>query len=248
MAYRVSVEAFEGPFDLLLHLVARQRVDVANISMTEVIDQYLAYVDRMKDLDLDIASDFLLVAAMLLEIKAARLLPEERAVIDEELEDLGPEEARELLVERLLTYKRFKNAAAELAARMEAEACMHPRAAGLEEPFLALMPDFLEGVTLRQIALICAELEARRDLFLLEAEHVAARPISLEEHVDMVEMRLRAGGRVSFSELLCAGAAAEEIVVTFLAILELYKRGVAELRQEAPFGEIEVVAVEGEAA
>ncbi|TLM77103.1 MAG: segregation/condensation protein A [Actinobacteria bacterium] len=248
MAYKVSVDAFEGPFDLLLHLVARQRLDVADISMTEVIDQYLAYVDRMKELDLEVASDFLLVAAMLLEIKAARLLPEERAELDEELEDLGPEEARELLVERLLAYKRFKNAAGELSARHEAEARMHPRAAGLEEPFLGLLPDFLEGVTLRSLALICAELESRRDLFLLEAEHVAARPISLEEHVDVVAMRLSREGRVTFAELLVSGASPEEIVVTFLAILELYKRGAAELRQESAFGDIEVVAIDGEAA
>lgn len=248
MAYRVSVEAFEGPFDLLLHLVAKQRLDVSVLSITEVIDQYLAYVDKMQDLDLEVASDFLLVAAMLLEIKAARLLPEEHIEIDEEFEDLGPEEARELLVERLLTYKRFKNASGELAARMESEARMHPRQAGLEEPFLALMPDFLEGVTLRSLALICAEMEARRDVFLLEAEHVASRPISLEEHVDMVALRLTKDRQVSFGELLRAGAPPEEIVVTFLAILELYKRGLADLRQASAFGEIEVVAIEGEAA
>lgn len=248
MAYQVATDVFEGPFDLLLHLVAKQRVDVSAISISEVCEQYLAYVERMRELDLEVASDFLLVAAMLLEIKAARLLPEERIVIEDEFDELSPEEARELLVARLLAYKSFKNAANELSARMEAESRMHSRQAGLEEAFLALMPDFLEGVTLHTLAVICAELLHRRELFLLEAEHVASAPISLEDHVEVVARVLAARRRTTFRELLEEDAGTEEFVVTFLAILELYKRGAAELTQAEPFEDIEVVATDGEAA
>ncbi|MBE0475739.1 MAG: segregation/condensation protein A [Coriobacteriia bacterium] len=244
MSYRVSTEVFEGPFDLLLHLVSKQKLDVSAISISDVADQYLAYVDRMRELDLDVASDFLLVAATLLEIKAAGLLPSEETVELEEFEDLSPEEARELLIARLLAYKQFKNVAAELAARMESTARTHPRQAGLEEPFLGLMPDFLEGVTLHGLAVVCADLEHRRRTFLLEAEHVAAAPISLELHVAGVERALRGRrGPTRFTELL-SSATPEEVVVTLLAVLELYKRGRADVRQEALFGEIEVVLVE----
>ncbi len=245
MAYHIKTDAFEGPFDLLLTLVARQKVDVSELSIAEIADQYLAEVARMEDLDLEVASDFLLVAATLLELKAANLLPREAVDLGEEYEDLSPEEARELLVTRLLAYKQFKNAAAELAARLESETKMHPRAAGLEERFLKLMPDYLEGLTLRSLAVICADLEHSRQVFLLQAEHIAAAPISLELHVESVARMLAKRKRAMFSELLAAGARTEERVVTFLAILELYKRGLVSLTQDDVFGDIEVVKLKG---
>jgi len=173
VGYTVKTDVFEGPFDLLLHLVSRQRVDVSHISICDVADQYLEHIDKMSDLDLDVASEFLLLAATLLEIKAASLLPKQDVYIGDELDDLSPEEARDILIARLLSYKQFKNASAELAQRMENEDRMHPRQAGLEPEFLGLMPDYLEGLTLHALALICADLEYRREVFLLEAEHVA---------------------------------------------------------------------------
>jgi len=195
----------------------------------------------MRELDLDVASDFLLVAATLLEIKAASLLPKiDDTEYDDLFEDLTPEEARELLVARLLAYKQFKNVAYELNARMESESHMHPRAAGLPEEFLKIMPDYLEGITLRSLGVICADLMHRREVFLLEAEHVAAMPISLELHTEGVLRTLQNRGRAKFSELLRPSASPEEFVVTFLAILELYKRGLVNLEQSILFGEIEI--------
>jgi segregation and condensation protein A len=246
-AYTVRTEIFEGPFDLLLHLVGRSKLDIREISVSEIADEFLAHIERMKDLDLDVASDFLLVAATLLEIKAAALVPGE-GDLDADLDeygDMSPEEARALLVERLLTYKQFKSASGELAARMESEGRMHPRQAGLEEPFLRLMPDYLEGVTLRELAVLLADLEHRREVFLLEAEHVASMPVSLEMHMEGVRRALRAHKKMTFSELVEAGAPPEIVVVTFLAILELYKRGSVDIRQDALFGEIVVKAKKG---
>ncbi|MBN1192951.1 MAG: segregation/condensation protein A [Coriobacteriia bacterium] len=247
MSYRIHTEGFEGPFDLLLQLVAKQKVDIADLSLTDIADQYLEYLDRMGDLDLDVASDFLLVAATLLEIKAASLLPRDEPMDMVEFEDMSPEEARELLIARLLAYKQFKNAAAELSARYEAEALTHSRAAGLEEPFLQLMPDYLEGVTLHGLAVICADLVHRRDVFLLEADHVASAPISLEAHVDDVARIMRSKKRTSFKQLVRSDAPLEELVVTFLAILELYKRGLIVLEQTELFGDIEIVGTGGKA-
>ena len=248
MAYQVKTDVFEGPFDLLQHLVSRQKLDVSAISIADVADQYLEHIDKMADLDLDVASDFLLVAATLLEIKAASLLPKEEAYFGDELDDLSPEEARDILVARLLAYKQFKNAASELSARMEAEDRMHPRQAGLEQEFLGLMPDYLEGLTLRGLAVICADLMHRREVFLLEAEHVASMPISLELHAESVRRRLQRDGSARFSELLDGNASPEIVVVTLLAILELYKRGMADVCQDDMFGEIVITHLSAEEA
>ena len=248
MGYTVKTDVFEGPFDLLLHLVSRQRVDVSHISICEVADQYLAHIDRMTDLDLDVASEFLLLAATLLEIKAASLLPKQDVYIGDELDDLSPEEARDILIARLLSYKQFKNAANELSQRMENEDRMHPRQAGLEMEFLGLMPDYLEGLTLHALAVICADLEYRREVFLLEAEHVASMPISLELHAESVRRQIRKSGRASFSELVGVDPTPEVVVVTFLAILELYKRGLVDVAQDAIFGDIVVTHMSEEEA
>jgi segregation and condensation protein A len=248
VAYTVKTDVFEGPFDLLLHLVSRQKLDVSAISIAEVADQYLGHIDRMTDLDLDVASDFLLVAATLLEIKAASLLPKEEAFFGDELDDLSPEEARDILVARLLAYKQFKNAASELSARMEAEDRMHPRQAGLEPEFLGLMPDYLEGLTLRGLAVICADLMHRREVFLLEAEHVASMPISLELHAESVRRRIQREGSTRFSEILGDDATPELVVVTLLAVLELYKRGLADVAQDTLFGDIVITHLSAEEA
>ena len=175
VSYRVRIDAYQGPFDLLLSLVSRQKIDIGAISIADITDQYLAEVERMKDLDLDIASDFLVVAATLLQIKASSLLPKEVVEpieLDDELANLTPEQTRDILVERLVVYKQFKNVAAALGARMENEAKMHPRLVGPDERFLGLMPDYLKDVTLHGLAVICADIAARRDTFLLEAEHM----------------------------------------------------------------------------
>lgn len=249
MGYNVKTEVFEGPFDLLLHLVGRQKLDVSAINVSDVAEQYLEHIDRMHDLDLDVASEFLLLAATLLEIKAASLLPKTDVYVGDELDDLSPEEARDILIARLIAYKQFKNAASALSQRMENEGRQHPRQAGLEQDFLGLMPDYLEGLTLHALAVICADLEYKREVFLLEAEHVASMPISLELHAESVRRMVSKAGRASFSELVGVDASAEIVVVTFLAILELYKRGLVDVVQESLFGDIVVTHLdEAEAA
>ena len=255
MSYRVRTQAYSGPFDLLLTLVSRQKVTIGSISISEVANQYLEEVERMADLDLDVASDFVLVASTLLDIKAASLVPDEpltRALPDDEddldLEGLSPEEAREVLVARLIAYKQFRGAAAALAARGEAEGRMHPRTVGADPEFLGLMPDYLEGITLRSLAVICADIDSRRETFLLEAEHVAPRRLPVALTIASVDRLVRGRGRVSFSELVDGNDAPEAVVANFLAILELYKRGLVSVRQDELFGDIEIAHVEGAGA
>ena len=245
MSYKVHIDSFEGPFDLLLHLVSRQKVDIGAISITQIADQYLAEVARMDSLDLDVASDFLLVASTLLEIKAESLLPRERDAATDELEELAPSEARDILVERLLSYKQHKNAAAALHARFVSEGRMHPRPFGPDACFLNLMPDYLKDVTLDGLALLAARALARRDVFLLESEHIAAKPIPVEVHVRAIHQRIRNKKRLRFSELADARTPLPVVVVTFLAILELYKRAMVKVEQKAAFGDIDIRYIEG---
>ena len=251
MSYRVRTQAYSGPFDLLLSLVSRQKVDIGQVAIAQVAEQYLAEVDAMGELDLDVASDFLLVASTLLEIKAASLVPDDkpqRPLDDEEeddLADLTPDQAREVLIARLIAYKQFRNAGAALGSRMEAEALMEPRTAGPDPEFLGLMPDFLEGITLRSLAVICADLDSRRETVLLEAEHVAPRRLPIALTVASVDRITRSRPLLTFSDLLDGQSSAEVVVATFLAVLELYKRGSIRVTQSEVFGEIDIARVEG---
>lgn len=253
MSYRVSTQVYSGPFDLLLQLVTRQKVDISAISISEVAEQYLAEAERIEALDLDVASDFLLVAATLLDIKAASLVPQEAprkadGEIDDDLEELSTldgDALREVLIQRLIAYKQFKGAAAALGARMQAESRMHPRVAGPDPEFLGLMPDYLAGITLRGLAVICADLDGKRQTFLLEAEHVAPHRVPLDLTVASVDRFTMAHQTCTFRELLDGDATTEQLVVTFLAMLELAKRGSLTLSQDEIFGTICINRVEG---
>ena len=184
MSYKVRIDSFEGPFDLLLYLVSRQKVDIGAISITQIADQYLAEVSRMDNLDLDVASDFLLVASTLLEIKAESLLPRERDAVAEEFEELAPSEARDILVERLLAYKQYKNAASALHMRFVSEGRMHPRPFGPDACFLNLMPDYLKDVTMDGLALLAARAGATYvSPFLGRLDDISQRGIELIETI-----------------------------------------------------------------
>lgn len=255
MSYRVSTQVYSGPFDLLLQLVTRQKVDIGAISISEVAEQYLAEAERIEALDLDVASDFLLVAATLLDIKAASLVPQETPhktddddEDDEDLEELSAldgDALREVLIQRLIAYKQFKGAAAALGARVQAESRMHPRVAGPDPEFLGLMPDYLAGITLRGLAVICADLDGKRQTFLLEAEHVAPHRVPLDLTVASVDRFTMAHQSCTFRELLDGDATTEQLVVTFLAMLELAKSGSLTLSQDEIFGTIQINRVEG---
>lgn len=254
MSYKVRTQAFSGPFDLLLQLVTRQKVTIGSISIAEVANQYLEEVERMRDLDLDVASDFVLVASTLLDIKAASLVPAEparRAAADDaddeddDLADMDPEEAREVLIARLIAYKQFRGAAAALAARSEAEARMHPRMVGADPEFLGLMPDYLEGISLRSLAVICADIDSKRETFLLESEHIAPKRLPVALTIASVDRLVRSRRHVTFTELVGENSTPEVVVANFLAILELFKRGLVRVSQSEIFGEIDVDHIEG---
>lgn len=245
MSYKVKTESFEGPFDLLLYLVSRQRVDIGAISISDIADQYLQEVARMGGLDLDVASDFLLVASTLLEIKAASLIPSEEAERDEDLDELDPNDARDILIRRLIAYKQFKNAAYYLGEQHQLQEQMLSRPFGPDKSLTTLVPDYLEGITPDSLACLCAQVFGRKDLALLESGHIAAKPIPVELHVRAIHSRLRSQKRVSFRQLVREDASVPLIVVSFLAVLELFKRGMVTVRQDEPFGDMLVEYIEG---
>ena len=245
MSYHVKTNNFEGPFDILLYLVSRQRVDIGTIAVAEIADQYLEEIAKLENLDLDVASDFLLVASTLLELKAASLVPRDRDETDEEIADLAPSEARELLIARLLEYKKYKNAAAMLDARGKAQERMHPRPFGPDAEFTTAMPDFLQDVPLESLGYLAAGGYARREVVLLESEHIAEQPNPVEVHIKALHARIKNRKNLRFSELVNAETPTPIVVVTFLAVLELYKRAMVDLEQDEQFGDISIKYIEG---
>jgi segregation and condensation protein A len=237
MAYVVRTDVFEGPFDLLLHLIARQKVDIWQVSLSRITEDYLAEVRRMRQLNLEVATEFLVVAATLLELKAARLLPVHDADPDEIESAL---EERDLLFARLLQYRAYKLAAALLGARIAQQSGYVPRRAGAEDLLRRLGPELLAGVTPEQLARLAAAAFTPGPPQRVETSHVIAPRLSVSEAVVSLVARLRGRGVATFAELVGQGVLPIEVVVHFLALLELYKRSLVDLEQGEAFGAIGV--------
>ena len=238
MSYQIKLEVFEGPFDLLLNLISRHTVSVYDVPLATITEEYLSYLGEMRQLDLEIATDFLLVAATLLEIKSAGLLP--KPVVIEEDETLTAYDQRQLLIGRLIEYQKYKNAGLALGSREKAESLFFSRKAALDPEFDQLLPDFLAGIDLTGFGEIITKLLQRERVRLIDSNHIASIKISLETKIDEVMEQLRRVKLIRFAELT-QGADRADIVATFLALLELYKQGRVELRQPVTFGEIEIV-------
>ena len=243
MSINIKTANFEGPFDLLLQLVLSKRVDISSISIAEVTDQYLSIVSRMVILDTETASDFMLVAATLLEIKTRSLLPRDIHVLKEE-EQLSPLEARELLIEKLIIYKQFKNAAEALTRDFESEKRHLTRTFGPTSDFKDVAPDFLKTTTVEDMAQNAARLLGRKDQFLLASSHIASKPLNTEVFAQTILARCRVEGKTRFSKLVEESPRRDIVVVTLLAVLELYKRNLVNVEQVEEFGDIEIEAKE----
>jgi segregation and condensation protein A len=237
--YEVQTPVFEGPFDLLLHLILREQVDLYEVSLSAIVDAYLAELQKMDELDLELATEFLLIAATLVELKTRRLLPDER---DGDLDDeLALWDERDLLLSRLLDCKTFKDAARVMAGLADEASRSYPRVAGLEDPFLELAPDLLEGVTPRALHAAFLTATAPKPVPMVDLSHVGSIRASVSDAVEELLDELPRVGRVSFRRLTASLVDRIEVVVRFLAVLELYKQGLIDIEQPSSFGEIEVV-------
>src|SRR5690242_18233384 len=221
MGYEVRTAVFEGPFDLLLHLILRQEVDLWELSLSTIVDEYLGELERLESLDLDVATEFLLIAATLVELKSRRLLP-----VPTELEldeDLLRFEERDLLLARLLECKTFKDAAGALSALMRRAERMVARTAGPEEPFRSLVPDPLERVRPEQLLAAARRAFAPKLQPIVDTDHVAPIRASVADAIVVVLDRLPEHGSASFRHIVSGASERLDVIVRFLAILELYK-------------------------
>jgi segregation and condensation protein A len=242
-SYEVQTSVYEGPFDLLLHLILREQVELYDVSLSDIVDAYLAELDRLNSeavhLDLDVATEFLLIAATLVELKSRRLLPGDD---DLDLDDeLALWEERDLLLSRLLECKTFKDVALALSGMAADASRSFPRVAGLEDRFLTLAPDLLAGVTADEVRLAYLRAITPKPLPRVDLDHVAPIRASVTDAVTELLDELPRAGRITFRELTGSLLERLEVVVRFLAVLELYKQGLVDLEQVTNFGSLEIV-------
>jgi segregation and condensation protein A len=236
--FAVRLDNFEGPFDLLLSLIAKHKLDVTEVALSQVTDEFIAFIKAAgPEWDLEQTSSFLLVAATLLDLKAARLLPQGDV---EDEEDLALLEARDLLFARLMQYKAFKLVASVLEGRISAEARRAPRVVGLEERFATLLPDVLIGLGLEEFAALAARALAPKPVPELSLAHIHAPAVSVREQATLVVERLRRQGTMTFRALSGDSPDTLTTVARFLALLELFREGVVSFDQVTPLGELTI--------
>ncbi|MGI9607062.1 MAG: segregation and condensation protein A [Acidimicrobiales bacterium] len=244
MSYEVDAGVFNGPFDLLLHLILAEEVDLYEISLTTIIDAYLVELDRMERCNLEVATEFLLIAATLVELKARRLLPDNDDIdLDDELALF---EERDLLLARLVECKTFKDAARVLRHLGESAGRSYPRQAGVEEQFLGVAPDMLEGIGVDDLRAACIRALTPRPEPVLDLYHLGAVTASVDDAVRELIEELPGAGTIVFRQLTSGLVDRIEVVVRFLAVLELFKQGMVDIVQARAFGDIELEWVGGD--
>lgn len=245
MAISVKLEAFEGPLDLLLHLIDKNKIDIYDIPIVEITNQYMEYIRSMQEKDLNIMSEFLLMAATLLDIKCKMLLPVE---VNEEGEEEDP---RQELVEKLLQYKMYKYMSYELKDRqldgerlLFKEETLPDEVREYKEP--VNLDALLEGVTLSKLHAVFQDVMKKQynkiDPVRSVFGKIEKEEVTVEEKMDYLQEYIQSHRQFRFRELLQKQSSKIQIVVTFLAILELMKTGMIVVEQENTFDEIVITA------
>jgi len=250
--FAVRLDNFEGPFDLLLSLIAKHKLDITEVALSKVTDEFIAHIRHRPGVsrrsqarssttdeawDLEQTTSFLVVAATLLDLKAARLLPQGDV---EDEEDLALLEARDLLFARLLQYRAFKQVASVIEKRMSEEARRYPRAVGLEERYAALLPEVLIGLGLEEFAGLAVSALEPKPVLELSLSHLHAPRVSVREQAAIVVERLRRQQTMTFRALAGDSPDTLTTVARFLALLELFKEGAVAFEQVTPLGELTV--------
>lgn len=237
--FAVHLDVFDGPFDLLLSLIARHQLDVTEVALAKVTDDFIGYLRAAgRGWELGQASEFLVVAATLLDLKAARLLPSTEA--DDEEEDLALLEARDLLFARLLQYRAYKQASALLGALVALENRHVARSVSMERRFAAALPEISIGLSAGEFAEFAARALAPRELPVIAVDHLHVPQVSVREHAATLSARLCRSGSGSFRVLTSDCTSTLEVVARFLALLELYRDGAVTFEQVVPLGELQV--------
>ena len=239
--FEVHLDVFEGPFDLLLGLIAKHKLDITEIALASVTDEFVAHIRAAQEADtewdLGQASEFLLVAATLLDLKAARLLPQSAPTDDD---DFALLEARDLLFARLLQYRAFKDIANAFAERMATASRMTARQAGLEPQFASLLPELVMGITPEQLAMVAARTLTPKPPPTVGLDHLHVPQLSVREQAALLVDRLRGDRAATFRDLVADANETFVIVARFLALLELYKEGAVAFDQPEALGVLTV--------
>lgn len=239
--FSVKLENFDGPFDLLLQLISRHKMEITEVALATVTDEFIAHIRALEETDegwkLDQATEFLVVAATLLDLKAARLLPS--GEVDDE-EDLALLEARDLLFARLLQYRAFKEIASIIADRIDIQEKSFPRSVSLEPHLAALLPEVMIGVTPERFAAVANRVLAPKVLPKLSTEHLHMAMVSVAAESRNVVALLRRNRTMTFRALVADAESTLVVVARFLSLLELYKDGQIRFEQVIALGELQV--------
>lgn len=236
--FSVALNVFSGPFEVLLSLISRKKLDITDVALAQVTDEFLAFVAAQSDMDLSQVSQFLVVAATLLDLKAARLLPHEEFA----QEDLELLEARDLLFAKLLQYRAFKEAAADIAVHLANQWLYVPREVPLEEQFQKALPELEWHVSADYLAMLAAQALTRKAPEIT-LDHIHAPLVSVESQVRVLHDRLVVGDSMSFTQLCADAHDAPTVVARFLAVLELVRRGELNVEQPSPLAPFVVTRV-----
>ncbi|HEY2418937.1 MAG TPA: ScpA family protein [Steroidobacteraceae bacterium] len=229
-ALEIFLEAFEGPLDLLLYLIRKQNVDILNIPIAEITRQYTQYIELMQNLQLELAGEYLLMAATLAEIKSRMLLPRPPSA-----GELGEDDPRAELVRRLQEYERFKRAAGDIDQLPRLERDVWQASAELRDrPPVRLLPQ----VTLKEMLLAFKEVALRAEMFA--HHHVRREPLSVRERMSNILAALEQGSFVDFSQLFTFEEGRAGVTVAFVAILELVREGLIEIAQTEAYAPLHV--------
>ena len=235
--YKVRLEIFEGPLDLLLYLIKRDELDIYDISLERITKQYLEYLQAFKELNIDVAGEFVVMAANLIYLKSRSLLPVDQQPPEE---DVDEEDPRWDLIRQLIEYKKFKEAAAQLQARELEQERIFARAGEGMAPATAPFPLGEVGIfqLINAFQNVLKRLDAQEDLREIFGEH-----FTVSDKIEWILQRVGAGETLRFTELFAQVASRVEIVVTFLALLELIRLKQVRAEQNNIFEEIEITAV-----
>lgn len=237
-SFTVTMEGFEGPFDLLLSLISKHKLEVTELALHQVTDDFIAHIRAQgHQWNLDEATEFLVVAATLLDLKAARLLPSGEV---EDEEDLALLEARDLLFARLLQYRAYKQVSAVLAERMGTAARSHPRQVGMEPHLAALLPEVLLGLGPQEFAALAARALTPRTDPSVSVDHLHVPLVSVREQAAILVSRLRRQRVATFRTLISDCDSTMLIVGRFLALLEMYREALVAFEQMAPLGDLTI--------
>jgi segregation and condensation protein A len=239
--FSVHLSNFDGPFDLLLQLISRHKLDITEVSLSLVTDEFIAYIRALEvsgeGWRLDQATEFLVVAATLLDLKAARLLPSGEV---EDEEDLALLEARDILFARLLQYRAFKEIAASFQTMIEAADKAFPRVVALDPALSALLPEVLIGVGPERFAAIADRILTPKAPPVVAVEHLHTALVSVSEQSRLVVEALRLSKTMSFRSLCQDADSTLVVVARFLALLDLYRQGNLRFNQVIALGELQI--------